>query len=172
MELRQAQGPPGTVPPPFYEQVAFRVSYSQVVRPSVCSDRNQESGIPAGMLLRNGPCQVRFRNSRFQELPRGVPWLGYFQGTSQYAEPGAVLRSGGQYVLVTVGKKIVARTGMGPRNDPFLASTTHATCGKSSTGSSRTFEKMKCCGQKYWDLTPSRSGQVRSGLLLGRSLGP
>ena len=34
----------------------------------LCSDRNQESGIPAGILLRNGPCQVRFRNSRFQEL--------------------------------------------------------------------------------------------------------
>ena len=34
----------------------------------------QESGIPAGILLRNGPCQVRFRNSRFQELPRGAPW--------------------------------------------------------------------------------------------------
>ncbi len=40
-------------------------------------DRNQESGIPAGILLRNGPCQVRFRNSRFQELTRGAPWLGY-----------------------------------------------------------------------------------------------
>ena len=37
----------------------------------LCSDRNQESGIPAGILLRNGPCQVRFRNSRFQELPEG-----------------------------------------------------------------------------------------------------
>ena len=84
----------------------------------------QESGSPAGILLRNGPCQVRFRNSRFQELPRGYPG----SGTAQYTLRGAV---------VTVVYKIVARTGMGPRNDPFLAPTTHATCGKSSTGSSR-----------------------------------
>jgi hypothetical protein len=55
-------------------------------------DRNQESGIPAGILLRNGPCQVRFRDSRFQELPRGVPWLGYLPGRAGLTPEGELGR--------------------------------------------------------------------------------
>ncbi len=107
-------------------------------------------GLGSMILLRNGPCQVRFRNSRFQELPRGVPWLEeVLARTLPYT---------GQYVP----EKNSARTGMGPKNAPCLAPTTHATSDNSSTRSSR----MKrgsgdrnaffCCGQMYWDFTPSK----------------
>jgi hypothetical protein len=110
---------------------------------TLCSDRNQESGIPAGILLRNGPCQVRFRNSRFQELPRGVPWLWYFP-----------VRSGGVVTVPTCKKNSGAnRDGAEERSVP---------CPHNPRSLQQTFngieqnEKMKCCGQQYWDFTPSK----------------
>ncbi len=105
--------------------------------------RNQE--FPQGFYSESGtfgPCQVRFRNSRFQELPRGVPWLWYFP-----------VRSGGSR------NKIVARTGMRPRNDPFLAphNPRSLSLWQIFNGIEQN-EKMKSCGQKYWD-----SGTVAVG---------
>ena len=111
--------------------------------PRLCSDRNQESGIPAGILLRNGPCQVRFRNTRFQELPEGVPWLGYLlvhcptlgstvlrfspeKKNSGANRDGAEERS--------VPYKGFERYLSFPVSCPPM---THATCGNSSTRSSR-----------------------------------
>ena len=87
----------------------------------------QESGIRNS---RRDSTQEWAMSGQVQELQvPGTPGGGYpGSGTSRYAQGASRSR---------VVKKIVARTGMGPRNDPFLAPTTHATCGKSSTGSSR-----------------------------------
>ena len=117
-----------------------------MVPSKLCSDRNQESGIPAGNLLRNGPCQVRFRNSRFQELPRG--------GTLARVL-GSLLPSTLRGPVVTVGKKNSGanRDGAEERSVP---------CPHNPRNLWQIFngieqnEKMKCCGQKYWEFTPSK----------------
>jgi hypothetical protein len=100
----------------------------------LCSDRNQESGIRNS---RRDATQEWAMPAQVQELQ--VP--GTPEGGTLARVPPSTLRTGRAAgtapAVVTVGKKIVARTGMGPRNDPFLAPTTHATCGKSSAGSSR-----------------------------------
>ena len=75
--------------------------------------------------------------------PEGVPWLGYLP----------VLPYTGQYFSTL--EKNSARTGMGRRKIRALPQTTHATCGNSSTRSSRmkrrsgdrnAFAVAKCTG--------------------------
>jgi hypothetical protein len=75
-------------------------------------------------------------------------------GTPEGGTPARVLPSTLRGAVVTVVKKIVARTGMEPRT-MFLAPHNPRNLWQIFNGIEQN-EKMKCCGQKYWDFTPSK----------------
>jgi hypothetical protein len=105
---------------------------------------------PAVLASWLGPCQVRFRNSRFQELPRGVPWLGSTR-TAQYAHGGSI----------TVGKKISGANREAAEGRSVPCPHNPRSLWQIFNGIERLIiieqnEKMTCCGPKYWDFTPTK----------------
>ena len=104
----------------------------------------QESGIPAGILFRNGPFPIRARNSRFRNSRGGYPGWST-SSTCKVPSPGFTGEN--------------KRAGWGRAKDPCLAPDDPRNLWQffnkiEQNDKKKWRSECQCCGQKYWDLSP------------------
>ena len=110
----------------------------------------QESGIPAGILLRNGTYQIRNQEYPGSGTPEGAPWLGYFE----YPGPaGRVVPDSwtDPSILERMGPK--KDTVLDP-NDPRILWQYFTRLEQNAKGKWKS--QCQCCGKFYIDFTPSK----------------